>query len=272
MTDVATAPDQRSWRCTNCNRPLSDAQAVCVHCEPEFAETLRFRVRERLHLPPLHHCPACQEGFDVPDTNNKPDNVPLWKLVSPGWRCPKCGVDLEWVPNPKMALAMSCAQIGLLGWIGSSIMFGGIQSIPKGSGLSVIKLIFYAVGALNVAACVWAASVQDRRRPRPTAEVNYWQPATLRQANELAPGSFLMRPRKQSLSTPRPAWALAVVLLASYLGIGWGAAEGHFANHPDIPLGAMVLTTVVIYGAVFHAWRLRRQARAEALQAQVSQP
>lgn len=272
MTDVATAPDQRSWRCTNCTRPLSDAQAVCVHCEPEFAETLRFRVRERLHLPPLHHCPACQEGFDLPAARLEPEAARWWRLQAWVWCCPKCRARLDWIPNQKMTRAICWTGVGALSWFGMATKDVWLNMQWHES--DVIKAIWYVLVAMNFLALLWTMAFQTGLNPQPQPQMqsNYWPPVVLRRVIRFATGRFFLHTKKARVRTPWQIWAPVLVILGLYLGMDWWHKHGGFAVHANGLLIMLVLTTVVSYGGLFHAWRLRREARAEALQALNASP
>jgi len=56
-------------------------------------------------------------------------------------------------------------------------------------------------------------------------------------------------------------------LVALYLGIPWLRKHGGLPEHGNFLLAVLTMATLALYVALFHAWRLRREARAEALQA-----
>ena len=110
------------WRCANCARPLGSAMAVCRHCEPEFTVSDPFRVRDRMHLPALHHCPACRAAFDVSDVRLEPEQAPWWRPQAYVYCCPACRLRLDWRPQTLMARSRDWAFFGLFAlYVGMSM-------------------------------------------------------------------------------------------------------------------------------------------------------
>ena len=240
------------WRCANCSRPLVSAYAVCVHCEPEFTPVPRHRVAERMHLPPLHHCPACNAGFDVPATRREPETVPWWRLQNAVWCCPQCQARLDWVPGPVAARVAAWASMG---YFGLAVL---MQGTNMGDQFVSFRWLGYVMALAGFGAYAWGINLSKRDvPPLPTED---WQ-ARAAEAGNLALGHFELHGSAAARRTRQPwfIWFLLALGVALFLGASWWRKQSELPHHDTGPLLMLAALLLICYGALWRAWRLRQR-------------
>ena len=242
------------WRCANCSRPLASAYAVCAHCEPEFTPVPRHRVAERMHLPPLHHCPACSAGFDVPATRRAPERAPRWRWQNAVWCCPQCKAWLDWVPGPVRAQISAWAYVGSIGWGLASL------STDLGHQIAGFRWQSYVVAVAGMGAFFGALQLLGNSSvPLPPNEARQ---AHVADAENLAQGRFVLHdtPRaKRSAHRPWSIWFVLALGVALSLGASWWRKQSELPHHDTGPLLMLAALLLVCYGALWRAWRLRQR-------------
>lgn len=239
------------WRCANCSRPLASAYAVCAHCEPEFTPVPRHRVAERMHLPPLHHCPACNAGFDVPATRRVPEPAPWWRWQNAVWCCPQCQAQLDWVPGLAWTQMSAWAGVGYLGW--GVVMLG----TNLGDQFAPFRWLSYVVALAGMGAFLCAINLAKRNAP--PLPNDDWQ-ARATEAGDLAQGHFVLHgtPRV-SARQPWAIWFVLMLGVALFFGASWWRKQSDLPHHDTGPLLMLLALLLICYGALWRAWRLRQR-------------
>ena len=246
------------WRCANCSRPLTSAYAICAHCEPALTSVPRHRVAARMQLPPLHQCPACNAGFDVPATRRVPEPAPWWRWQNAVWSCPQCQARLDWVPGPVRAQISAWACVGTIGW--------GVATLSSNLGdqWATFRWLGYVVSVAGMGAFVGALHFGNRHvPPLPNDD---WQ-AQAADADILAQGRFVLHgtPRaKRGAHTPWFIWFVLVLGVALYLGASWWRKQSELPHHDTGPLLMLAALLLICWGAVWRAWRLQRRIAPKA--------
>ena len=240
------------WRCVNCARPLGSAMAVCAHCEPEFAASDPFRVRERMHLPALHHCPACRAAFDVPDVRLEPEQAPWWRPQAYVYCCPACRLRLDWRPQTLMARSRDWAFFGLFAlYVGMSM-----------ESWHYSRAWLWGLLALNGIAFCLALASSFGPQQQPGAGQLSKSGAAASSARRLALGRFVAHGVEPNSAGPWWRWLLMALLLvfvlcANLFKLGRGTVPG---VAPGIMLASHAVVTCGLLAAVVWAQVLRRRA------------
>jgi uncharacterized PurR-regulated membrane protein YhhQ (DUF165 family) len=164
------------------------------------------------------------------------------------------------VPNLKMARALAWAHVGLLGLFGMlALMSTFAESYwPESPASTFVR---FALAALNIFAFMAVLSIVQGPL-KPHLQVN-----SLPNAVDLTMGRFLLHAKRPGTRTPLHVWIPFIAIAVLYVGVAvWRKSYG-LPEHAEAVLVGLALATLALSVALFHAWRLRRQARAEALEA-----